>query len=521
MSVFCGGMGIFATNGKKKIRIADYQGHAWFCVRIVADISRGNYDLYLDGRQCLALAEFAEPVRDVACCKAFPLEGKLELQQLFLYRNPVQSVEDAAAGRMIYNVIQYGAVSDGSVVMTEILQRTIDLCSRNGGGIVYFPAGIYLSGMIQIRDRVELYLERNAVLKGILDMEVYPAMESEKTRNWNMLRQGPRRALVYADNVENIVIQGGGTIDGSGDFPGHYGSEPERPSAIELVGCGRASIRNLHVKDAGMWTIPLIECDHFYMRDVDIDSRWFPNRDGIDLCDCHHVLVENCSIVSDDDAICFKSGHERGCRDNVVRQVMAASIMANGIKFGTYSYGGFFDCTLSDCVVKDTRLCAMCVEIVDGGQAENLNFNRISVSNTGSAFFVVLGDRGNIPDWGEHRIGGIHAVCFSDIMVEGLKKTHGSYIGGLYKDGREYRVEQVRFRRVKARFKGGLAEKPEEPREYDSPRYPEDNMFGNLPASAYYVRHGDVSFEQCMTEIAEPDLRDIVHLGAGGDIFIK
>lgn len=124
-----------------------------------------------------------------------------------------------------------------------------------------------------------------------------------------------------------------------------------------------------------MWTVPLIACDHFYMRDVNICSFWFPNRDAVDLCDCHHVLVENCSFLSDDDVV---------------------------------------------------------------------------------------------------------YVLFSDIFIEKLRKSHGSYIGGLYQDGKEYRLNNICFRRVKARFKGGLKHCPDCPAEYDRPLYPEDSMFGEI-----------------------------------------
>lgn len=143
-------------------------------------------------------------------------------------------------------------------------------------------------------------------------------------------------------------------------------------------------------------------------------------------------------------------------------------------------------------------------------------FERIEVANTGSAFLVVLGNRGNIPDWGTYKIGSIENVLFSDISVEKLKKSHGSYIGGFCQDGKEYRVNHIHFRRVKVRCRGGVRCCPDCPPEYDRPIYPEDSMFGDLPASAYFIRHGDVIFEQCRMEAAEPDARDILFLGDGG-----
>jgi hypothetical protein len=45
----------------------------------------------------------------------------------------------------------------------------------------------------------------------------------------------------------------------------------------------------------------------------------------------------------------------------------------------------------------------------------------------------------------------------------------------------------------------------------DPESYPESNMFGDLPASAYYLRHVDgVHFDSCRTTIANPDARQLL-----------
>ena len=43
---------------------------------------------------------------------------------------------------MIYNVIDFGAVADGETLCTKAGQKAIDVCHKNGGGIVEFAAGI-------------------------------------------------------------------------------------------------------------------------------------------------------------------------------------------------------------------------------------------------------------------------------------------------------------------------------------------------------------------------------------------
>ena len=189
--------------------------------------------------------------------------------------------------------------------------------------------------------------------------------------------------------------------------------------------------------------------------------------------------------------------------------MMISSPMANAVKFGTYSYGDFRNCTVRDCVIKDTRHAAIAVEVVDGGVAENIRFERIEVKDAGSAFFIVLGDRGNIPDWGEQRMGSIRGIVFDDISVEGLSRNYGTYISGFVQDGKKYPVADVVFKNVKAEYRGGIASVPPVPPEYPATLYPECDMFGVLPASAYFLRHTEnVFFDNCKTLMLEADAQE-------------
>jgi hypothetical protein len=49
-------------------------------------------------------------------------------------------------GYKVYDVGDYGARADGKVLCTRSIQRAIDECAGDGGGTVYFPPGIFLSG---------------------------------------------------------------------------------------------------------------------------------------------------------------------------------------------------------------------------------------------------------------------------------------------------------------------------------------------------------------------------------------
>ena len=66
----------------------------------------------------------------------------------------------------IYNVLDYGAVADTSVLSTTAIQKAIDECAKNGGGTVCVPSGDYLTASLLLKNNVNLRLEGGATLYG-------------------------------------------------------------------------------------------------------------------------------------------------------------------------------------------------------------------------------------------------------------------------------------------------------------------------------------------------------------------
>ena len=49
---------------------------------------------------------------------------------------------------MVFNISDYGAVSDGKTLNTKAIQETIDACHASGGGKVVVPAGTFKTGTV-------------------------------------------------------------------------------------------------------------------------------------------------------------------------------------------------------------------------------------------------------------------------------------------------------------------------------------------------------------------------------------
>ena len=77
-----------------------------------------------------------------------------------------------------YNVIAYGAVADGKTFCTESFKKAILTCSKEGGGKVIVPKGIYLTGAIHLEDNVNLHLEEGAEIRFSTNPEDYPLVHT-------------------------------------------------------------------------------------------------------------------------------------------------------------------------------------------------------------------------------------------------------------------------------------------------------------------------------------------------------
>lgn len=388
----------------------------------------------------------------------------------------------AAPRQGIFNVRDSGAAATGQTLDTKALQSTIDAAAQSGG-VVYFPPGTYLSGMLTLKSHVSLHLEAGAVLLGSRNLEDYPHVEPA-IRSYTDTYAN--QFLIYGANLEDVSLTGKGTINGQGGSfkrVQHYGN---RPYLIRFVNCRHVQVEDLTLLDPPMWLQHYLACEDVALRGLTIHSRSNANNDGFDIDACDRVRISDCVISSLDDSITLKSTIDRPCRDVVVTNCVV-STDCNAIKLGTESVGGFQNITISNCAVHDTKLAGIALECVDGGVLENVNVSHIAMRNVNGAIFLRLGNRARPPYEGAPTpgLGSFHNVMISDVQAVGVDKT-GCSITGLP----ERAMENVTLSNIRIQFAGSgtradaVREVPELPT-----HYPEYRMFGVLPASAFYCRH--------------------------------
>lgn len=412
------------------------------------------------------------------------------------------AVSTSAAATL--DVRAMGARGDGRTDDTAALQAAVDATAR-GGGVVLLRRGTFRSGMLRLRSRVTLRIEPSATLKAIEDPgrypDVSPALQNSQLRNC-------RKAFVYAEGAEDVAIDGGGTIDGSGSAPqwtGDLKTHPEftRPIAVFLVLCKRVRVQGVTVRDSAMWTLVNMQNEDVTLDGLHITSLADPTRDGIDLCDCHRARVTRCEIESEDDAICLKSGSSFGLFDVRVSDCrVKRSKVANGLKLGTASVGPCRDLIFERIQVQSVDKAAMAIESVDGSAVSHVVFRDIRIHDAGAALFVLLGSRGHAP------VGTVNDLRFAHISGDAARHAWGAIIAGtVTPDGISHPIGGVRLDDVHVTVAGGRATVPVVPPEYAG-QYPDPNLWGDVPAAGLWIRHAPaVSLTDCEFPRTRADAR--------------
>ena len=250
-----------------------------------------------------------------------------------------------------YNIMDYGARQDTTVLSTEALQRAIDDCSRAGGGRVVVPTGSYKIGSIILKSDVHLYLEHGATLYGSTDLKDYLPVKPDYV---SLRTQVKTIQLLYADRVRNVVISGYGTIDGRGRAFKKLTWNDEgitRPHLLRFVESEDVVIKDITLKNSGCWMQHYLACDRLKIEGIKVFNRNNYNNDALDLDGCHDVVVQGMIADSDDDGITLKSTSPRLC-ENIRISDCVVSSHCNAVKLGTETNGGFRNINISGIVVK-------------------------------------------------------------------------------------------------------------------------------------------------------------------------
>jgi beta-xylosidase len=448
-----------------------------------------------------------------------------------------------------YNIMDYGAKADTTVLSTTALQRAIDDCSAAGGGRVIVPTGHFKTGSIRLKSNVHFFLEHGATLYGSTNLEDYTPMKSDYV---SLRTQTTTIQLIYADGVKNVVIDGYGTIDGRGRAFKKLSWNDEgitRPHLIRFIQSKDITIKNVTLKNSGCWMQHYLACDRLKIEGIKVVNRNNYNNDALDLDGCHDVVVQGIIADSDDDGITLKSTSPRLCENIRITDCVVSS-HCNAVKLGTETNGGFRNINISGIVVKPSSdqqekffgqwivTSAISLEIVDGGTMENVNVSDFTIEGTESPIFIRLGNRGRgyklrseqkalSGNGNDDTIAELipidHVGQIDDIRINNIQVHNAGAIGCSITGLPGHPVRNVWLSNVSIHHKGGV--KTEDLKlindtitDEKEKEYPEATMWGNLPAKGFFVRHArNIKFSNVNIRTEKPDVRpDFVNIDTEG-----
>ncbi len=307
------------------------------------------------------------------------------------------------------SIVECGAVGDGMTKNTSAIQQAIDRCTASGGGTVSVPAGIWLTGPIELKSNVNLRLLKGALMQFSKDVGDYDIVES----SYEGTRQFRAVSPIHAEKAENIAITGDGVIDGAGEawrpvkkgkmteaqwkklvneggvltdtgdtwWPSAEARDGEgylrtlhkstphpvkadylrartylRPVLVDLVNCTNVLLDGPTFQNSPGWNLHPLMCENLIVRHVDVRNPWYAqNGDGIDIESCRNVLMYRCTFDVGDDAMCMKSGKdaEGRKRGRATENVVIADCIVyhghGGFTIGSEMSGDIRNIRVSNC----------------------------------------------------------------------------------------------------------------------------------------------------------------------------
>lgn len=381
-----------------------------------------------------------------------------------------------------FNIVNFGAIPDSKTVNTYFIQNTIDSCEKAGGGTVFVPAGSFITGTIELKSNINLYLENGAELKGSPNIDDYM---DYKAPGFN---EASHYGIMYAHKAENVSITGQGSLNGNEDVffiwdkakniewggllytrqkekfravNSGIGDGPvlpkDRPRQMVIFSeCKNVLLRDVNLIKSPFWTLHFADCDGVIASGLKIwTSLDTPNSDGLDITSCNNVIVSDCDIRTGDDAIAI-TGYDHHFElpgfQNLRHQSGTITITncnlqsrSSGIRIGFLDQNTIRNIHISNVNITNSNR-GIGIFVRDEGSVENVTISQVNIEtrlHTGDWWgngepIHISAVRGNV----DVKLGQIRNITFRDVTC---KAENGILLFG----SEESIIEDVRFENLR------------------------------------------------------------------------
>lgn len=443
---------------------------------------------------------------------------------------------DHDSGAHVYNIRDFGAKGDGKTPDTPAIQAAIDACNKDQGGTVLVPAGIFVTGTLEMKSNVTLHISAQGTLLGSADGKQYYPAEAIPLHGDATLEDG-NVGLIFAVKADNIRIEGMGTIDGQGaqfrspakGLPSPAGlPSHQRPYHLLFYQCRNLSVSDLFLKDSAYHSVRVVQCEYVRLEGLHIHGRVIYNNDGFHLISCRFVHISRCDVESQDDA-CALFG---SC------QFITVSDCSFSTRWSVFRFGGGIaeNITISNCIIYEAYGCPVKMRCGPGSRFENISFSNLIMNAVTGPVSIGLGESHS--GSGKAR-GVVRNISFSHIratVVKPVQLRDTTYFSK-YNPGEIFScitlnalqdlfLENISFSDVQVCFPGGGT--AEQGAVRDVPQVAgEYYEMGIPPSYALYARNvRGLALDNLRFEMATPDLRpamifDQVHDAAVNGLSVQ
>lgn len=374
------------------------------------------------------------------------------------------------------NVKDHGVKGDGQTDDTEQLNRLIARMSAHGGGVLYFPEGIYPIRTLVMQSNVWFLLSSKATLQAIPGA-MAPEMTWYSDRDYRsglsptdpkpyrepdnyLTKQDVGHTFFYnsmfvGERIENVKIVGNGRITGNGNivtgdkvmnnepmrrcdkmfsfklcrdieiggFTGledmWYDEEKDEPYYFTNDSIAGGISNMMRIDQGGHFVLLATGSDNLYMHDTYLGKDNQKNvRDIYDFMSCNHVEVENIySKVGSDDIVKLGSdcslGFTRKATDYRVRNIVGDT-NCNLFQIGSETSDDISEVYVDNIYVLGANKAGFSISTNDGGTISNIYLNS---GKTGSIHHRSVMKRTRTPFFlsisNRGRVIGSHAEMFN------------------------------------------------------------------------------------------------------------
>jgi len=334
-------------------------------------------------------------------------------------RKPAKA--DNLTGSRVYNIRDFGAKGDGKTLDTKAIQAAVDACTADQGGTVLVPAGVFVTGTVELKSNVTLHVAAQGKLLGTDDgKQYYAAQAIPLDIGWTM--NDGNVGLFFAANADNITIEGNGIIDGQGrrfrspvkGAPSPAGiSGNHRPYHLLFYKCKNLTVRDLTLLDSAYHSVRVCLCSYVKMEGLHIHGKVINNNDGFHFIGSEYVHVSNCDVECQDDA-CAMFG---SCKFITINNCSFST------RWSVFRFGGgeAENITVSNCLIYEVYGCPIKMRCSPGSRFENISFSNLVMKDVTGPISIGNGERDSANVGTPKAPGIVKNISFNNIHATVVK----------------------------------------------------------------------------------------------------